>query len=123
VLDLVRGTNSRLTSGLKNHDYPVWSRDGQQIAFSFDRDPLWVVHRMSANEAGKEELVAELDRSEVVSQWTRDGQYLMMSAVSFGKSPVEIWAAPSHVQVSLRLGELPERTLPPNNTTWLAAES
>ena len=94
VFDLVRGINSRLTSGRRNHAYPSWSPDGQQIAFSFDRDPLWVVHRVTANGAGNEQLVVQLDSSAVLSQWTRNGQYLIMDSNSFGKSPKAIWAEP-----------------------------
>jgi eukaryotic-like serine/threonine-protein kinase len=49
---------------------------------------------VTANGAGNEELVVQLDHSAVLSQWTRNGQYLIMDSESFGKSPRGIWAAP-----------------------------
>jgi len=93
VFDLVRGTNSRLTFSGGDHSNPSWSPDGRQIAFRF-ADPREVVHRVLANGAGKEELAAQLDRNAILSQWTADGQYLILTARGSGK-PFEIWAAPA----------------------------
>jgi serine/threonine protein kinase len=89
VIDLVRGTNSRLTFG--GGGEPSWSPDGRQIAFSPDNGPRCVV--MAANGSGKEQLVAQLDRNVQVEQWTADGQYLILTAYVLGK-PNEVWAVP-----------------------------
>jgi eukaryotic-like serine/threonine-protein kinase len=93
VFDLVRGTNSRLTFGGGDRYDPIWSPDGRQIAFRFVGGSRSVVHRVLANGAGKEELAVQLDRSAQVWQWTGDGQYLILTALGFGKT-FEIWAAP-----------------------------
>jgi eukaryotic-like serine/threonine-protein kinase len=94
IFDLVRKTNSRLTSGGGAHYSPSWSPDGRQVAFSFgDYQGRVVVHRMAANGAGKEEPAAQLDRNAELSQWTADGKYLIMRAGGFGRV-YEIWAAP-----------------------------
>ncbi len=78
VFDLVRGTNSRLTSG--GGGEPSWSPDGRQIAFTIDGESPSVIRRVAANGSGKEELVAQLDRSASVEQWTADGRYLILEA-------------------------------------------
>jgi Tol biopolymer transport system component len=94
IFDLVRKINSRLTSGGGVHYNPSWSPDGRQVAFSFGNyQGRVVVQRMAANGAGKEEPAAQLDRDAELSQWTADGQYLIMRAGGFGKV-YEIWAAP-----------------------------
>jgi len=93
VFDLVRGTNSRLTFGGGDHYVPHWSPDGRQIAFRLVGGPRVVLHRVLANGAGKEELAVEFDRNANLSQWTADGQYLIMHVSGSGR-PFEIWAAP-----------------------------
>jgi Tol biopolymer transport system component/predicted Ser/Thr protein kinase len=93
VIDLLRGTNSRLALGAGDHLYPRWSPDGRQIAFSFLNESRMVVHRVPADGAGKEELAAQLDRNANINQWTADGRYLIIGNEDPGK-PEEIWAAP-----------------------------
>jgi serine/threonine protein kinase len=89
VIDLVRGTESRLTSG--DGGEPSWSPDGSQIAFSPNNGPRCVV--IAANGSGKKKLVAQLDRNAGVEQWTADGRYLILTTFGSGK-PRETWAVP-----------------------------
>jgi Tol biopolymer transport system component/predicted Ser/Thr protein kinase len=93
VIDLLRGTNSRLTLGAGDHLYPRWSPDGRQIAFSFRNESRMVVHRVPADGGGKEELMAQLDHNANIGHWTADGRYLIIANEEPGK-PDEIWAAP-----------------------------
>ena len=49
VTDVVSGTAKRLTTSAGNDGLPIWSPDGNQIAFVSDRDGSWGVYVMSAN--------------------------------------------------------------------------
>jgi Tol biopolymer transport system component len=83
VIDVVRGTSSRLTTHVANDWYPVWSPDGKQLLFGSDRD-------------GGTELATFLKRSLEASaeetrypgheptDWSRDGRWIVFGTHDLG---------------------------------------
>src|SRR6185503_12792856 len=77
VRDLERGVASRITEGPRDR-YPVWSRDGQQIAYSAADG----IYRMQADGAGSPQLVSRRGNP---TSWSPDGTLL-----SFGSQRGEV---------------------------------
>jgi len=72
LYDLQRGGETRLTSPALS-GAPVWSPDGSRIAFGSGKG-LYV---KDASGASKEELLFESAYPKTVSDWSRDGRYLI----------------------------------------------
>jgi Tol biopolymer transport system component len=79
LIDLSRGSAAtRLTLGTVVAEYPLWSRDGERIVFTFNNNRL---HQMLASRGGEDK---ELLRSSNVSlvlanDWSPDGRFLLYS--------------------------------------------
>ncbi len=74
VRDLKRGTVSRLTFDAGNDFWPVWSPDGQRIAFASDRLGPFRVYTKYASGAGDEVLVpGQSGGNTGPTQWSPDG--------------------------------------------------
>jgi Tol biopolymer transport system component len=90
LYDLVRGTEQRLTFAGTN-EYPVWSPDGERIAFS-RRTPDKIVVK-AADGTGGEEVLEEADKRSM--DWTRDGRYLISATPNtHPKTGNDLWALP-----------------------------
>ena len=93
VMDLISGTETRLTFDPAGSSQPVWSPDGAQVAFQSRRGGSWGIYRKAANGAGSEELIAKFDRQVELTDWSRDGRYLVYFA-SDPKTKQDVWVLP-----------------------------
>jgi Tol biopolymer transport system component len=93
VLDLIRGTRTRLTFGPVSNTLPVWSPNGKWIAYNSSRNGHAQLYRKPADGSGAEELL--INDAEVVrpTDWSQDGQYLIYTRGALGNNS-EIWALP-----------------------------
>ncbi len=74
--DLLRGTQTRLTSNPGTDTYPIWSPDGSQVAFASNREGVWGIYRVSGN--GKEEPLLKGDQQLLLtSDWSSDGKFIV----------------------------------------------
>jgi Tol biopolymer transport system component len=91
--DLARGTDSRFTFNSRDNEAPIWSPDGNYIAFSSDRSGSFGVYRKGAGGTGQDELVDGHTFNAVPTGWSPDGRYLLEEA---GGPPTsaDIWVAP-----------------------------
>jgi len=81
VYELAGGTSMRqLTFGGKSR-YPVWSRDGQWVAFQSDRDGDLAIFRQRAHGAGVAERLTKPEggTEHVPQSWSKDGGQLLFS--------------------------------------------
>jgi Tol biopolymer transport system component/predicted Ser/Thr protein kinase len=104
ILD-ARGTHSRLTSG-GFADFPVWSRDGEQIAFvRGENGGRGTGVYLRALNSGTEKLIARFEnRLAKVTDWSWDGRSLALEVSGIGqKTNSDIWIVP----VSPQGGEKP----------------
>jgi len=84
VFDLMRGTRSRLTFDPKDDFNPVWSPDGQSIAFSSDRKGHRDIYRKPASGTGEDELLIQSNEEKNLEDWSRDGQRLFLNVQTPG---------------------------------------
>lgn len=97
VLDIARGVRTRLTFGPVANMAPVWSPDGQWIAYASARSSggaLSVnIYRKRSDGSGAEELLfSGDDRLISTTSWSRDGLHLFYSRQKEGHN--EVWDLP-----------------------------
>jgi eukaryotic-like serine/threonine-protein kinase len=93
LIELARGVASKLTSEPSIDDFPVWSPDGSQIAFSSNREGAMNLYRKLSNGAGKEEGLIKSNQGEHMQDWSPDGRFLLYR--TFGvKTKSDIWVLP-----------------------------
>jgi len=91
--DLSRGTDSRFTFGPVGNQNPVWSPDGMRIAFMSQKYGLGRPYMKAANGVGVEEVLVQERRSGTVTDWSRDGRYLIETVFETDTNG-DIWVIP-----------------------------
>ena len=92
VLDLVRGTRTRLTFGPIYNNAPRWSPDGKWIAYTSNRNGRFQLFRKPSDGGGAEEELFSDDQLMFPSDWSRDGKYILYDRGLPGTQ--DIWALP-----------------------------
>jgi serine/threonine protein kinase len=78
VVDLQRGTRTRLTFDPGDDLNPVWSPDGNRIAFTSNRQGERDIYRKPSDGTGQDELLVESkDGQKNLEDWSPDGKYLL----------------------------------------------
>jgi eukaryotic-like serine/threonine-protein kinase len=96
VLDAIRGGRVRFTSNADIDAFPVWSPDGQFIAFqSYQKGSSGEIYRKSATGAGPEERLVSGTDVKHPMDWSPDGRFLLFrTADATFISQYDIWALP-----------------------------
>ena len=81
VLNLARASETRMTSGPGNNDYPVWSPDGAQIAFVSNRDNAMNLYVRAADGSGSDQLLLKDGDRKIPQDWSPDGKFLLFCVV------------------------------------------
>jgi serine/threonine protein kinase/Tol biopolymer transport system component len=92
VLDLARGTRTRLTFGPIYNNLPQWSPDGKWIVYTSSRNGRYQLFRKSSDGGGAEEQLLDDDSIVFPSDWSRDGKYVVFARGKPGNQ--DIWALP-----------------------------
>ncbi|HEU5451681.1 MAG TPA: protein kinase [Terriglobales bacterium] len=100
IIDLQRGTPTRLTFDAANHFFPVWSPDGKRLAYTLVRGQgvglfdTPIVAR-NADGSGSEEplLAGDPQASYELQDWSSDGRYLVFVR-NTGPTGHSVWALP-----------------------------
>jgi serine/threonine-protein kinase len=79
VKQLDRGPLSRLTFEGDYNGYPTWTPDGRSILFGSLRDGEWNTWIKRADGTGPERQLVDLERDIWVTEWSRDGEWLVIS--------------------------------------------
>jgi eukaryotic-like serine/threonine-protein kinase len=98
VLDLARDVRTRLTFGPIANTYPVWSPDGQWIAYSSVRNGQAYLFRKRSDGSGAEEVLLTNPSDTSIdslwpSDWSRDGKEVFYSK-SMLSPKAEVWVLP-----------------------------
>ena len=78
VGDIERGTRVRFTMGAEHDLSPVWSPDGQWIAFASFRDKGINIYRQRADGTGDDEPLTDESLNLVPKDWSPDGTKLVL---------------------------------------------
>jgi Tol biopolymer transport system component/predicted Ser/Thr protein kinase len=96
IVDLSSGARTKLASGDSNNSNPIWSPDGDRVAFASDRkakgvhSDVWV---KSIN-GGTEELLLESSDARTPEDWSRNGRFLSFNVIPVsGRRNLQIWFA------------------------------
>ncbi len=76
VVDLSRGTPSRLTFDPANDQAPLWSPDGTRILFFSDRSGPGALYQRASTGAGDDELVLQSESRLYPDGWSPDGRFI-----------------------------------------------
>jgi len=82
VLNLGRASETRVTSGPANNDYPVWSPDGTQVAFVSNRDNAMNLYVRAADGSGNDQLLLKDGDRKIPQDWSPDGKFLLFAVVT-----------------------------------------
>jgi Tol biopolymer transport system component len=94
VVDLSQGTTSRFTSNPAHEISPIWSPDGTRIVFSSNRLAGGGIDLvLKASTGGEEELLLRTGATNLATDWSVDGVFILYQALDPGTNP-DIWALP-----------------------------
>jgi serine/threonine protein kinase len=92
VLDLARGTRTRLTFGPSSNHFPHWSPDGKWIFYNSGRNGRSQIYRKPSDGSGAEEELLSDDQIVMPTDWSHDGKYVLYQRGGVGNQ--DIWALP-----------------------------
>jgi eukaryotic-like serine/threonine-protein kinase len=76
-LDISRRAFTRLTFGIGNNHNPVWSPDGNFIAYASDRAGGTGFYRKASDGSGAQQQLLPPGGRRILDDWSRDGRYLL----------------------------------------------
>ena len=82
VVELARGTITRVTTEQGFDGNPLWSRDGKAVLFASSRQGRWTLNRRTADGTGSVDTLATFDAgvsSVWPTSWSKDGQTLIVT--------------------------------------------
>jgi len=82
-----------------NNDYPVWSPDGSQLAFSAQREDEWTLYVKSLNPAGEARQLTRIDKPHWPASWSPDGKTLLF-VQDEPDSSLDVWLLRPDAEVS-----------------------
>jgi Tol biopolymer transport system component len=125
VLDLRRGTESRLTFDPTFDTGPVWSPDGLYVAFASNRRGVYDIYKKLSTGAGTDTLLLHTEDNKYLTDWSRDGRYILYVETN-AQTREDIWvldlesgAARPYLKTEFR--EMTARFSP--DSRWIAYSS
>ena len=80
--DVERNSRTRLTFHPGIDSFPAWSPDGRQLAFTSQTGGPTGIHRMHVGRRHAERLTTAGPRGHYVTDWSRDGRYVLFTDVT-----------------------------------------
>jgi Tol biopolymer transport system component len=90
VYDMARRSARQFTFNQHDNEVPLWSVDGTRIAFLSIYGGSPSIYQKPSSGVGEEQV---LDRERMAADWSRDGRYLIESALD-PKTKFDVWVLP-----------------------------
>ena len=95
LYDLVHGTTSPFTLGDGDDQYPAWSPDSKQVAFTSTRNGHEQIFVKPVGGGAREQLLFEIERAGVeADRWSSDGKYMLFDYFGSQAPGGDVWAVP-----------------------------
>ena len=94
LYDLNQGTVSPFTFGDSNDQYPAWSPDSKQIAYSSNRTGQEDIYTKPVGGGGGEQPLLTSSGDKEPDRWSSDGRYILFDYVSKNTHGTDVWAVP-----------------------------
>ncbi len=95
LVDFSRGTSTRFTFGSSYSGRAVWSPDGSHVIYGgLGNGGSIDLYRKAANGATDEELLLKSDKNKTPTSWSRDGRFLLYSALDSNTGKYGLWTLP-----------------------------
>ncbi|HJZ13336.1 MAG TPA: hypothetical protein VJ521_14365, partial [Acidobacteriota bacterium] len=94
IMDLARGVRTRLTFDPSAEFEPIWSPDSTQVVFSATRGKFDNLYLKSSSGMGAEQLLVDTPLDKAVTDWSRDGRFILYEQAEAGKNKGNIWVLP-----------------------------
>ena len=109
----------------KNAFFPVWSADGQHIAYVGRRQSTWTMCRRRLDGTGPEEVLFQSSQMVVPTDWSRDGEWIAFWQVNTeNRADVFVFSLPKREVASLITGPASERDAQfSSDGAWIAYTS
>ena len=84
--DLASGTHTPVTTDIHADNWPVWSPDGRQLAYTSQRDAFSRIYRKPADGSAEEQMVFEYEPGAFlnVTDWSADGNWISFNDGCWG---------------------------------------
>jgi Tol biopolymer transport system component len=93
LIDVSRNLSSQFTFGTSNSSLPVWSPDGARVAFAKDDGQIgFDIFLKPAHADGPEERLLQKGGSQIPSDWSQDGRFVLFTQVN--ARDLDVWALP-----------------------------
>lgn len=93
LYDLNQGTASPFTFGDSNDQYPAWSPDSQQVAYSSNRTGQEDIYIKPVG-GGREQPLLTSTGDKEPDRWSSDGRYVLFDFVGKNTHGTDVWAMP-----------------------------
>jgi eukaryotic-like serine/threonine-protein kinase len=93
ILEIARGSASRLTYDPSRDAAPIWSPDGSQIVFTSNRNGVSNLFQKPSSGGGTEELLLPSELTCEPQDWSPDGRYILYR-VDEPKRKNDLWLLP-----------------------------
>jgi len=92
LIEITRGTPSRLTFDPASDVYPIWSPDGNRIVFASNKEGTANLYQKLSSGAGNDELLFKSDDAKLPNDWSPDGRYILYQDLS--QKDFDLWVLP-----------------------------
>jgi eukaryotic-like serine/threonine-protein kinase len=93
VVDIERGVSSRVTFDPATEFSAVWSPDGTELVYAWNRKGFYNMYRQSVSTLGDARLIAEAVSHQYPTDWSSDGRTIVFTNID-PKTQADIWVRP-----------------------------
>jgi Tol biopolymer transport system component len=93
LIDTNEGVPKRFTFDAAIDYKPLWSPNGNRVAFQSNRKGVFDIYWKLSNGAGSDELLLESDQNKVPQDWSPDGRFLLFRSLD-PKTGMDLWILP-----------------------------